>query len=67
MILQTVALLIDDARVIIYNCNMFIIQATGAYKSKVRKENWPDIILSIVYMCDVIGNFYLARFKVIAW
>jgi hypothetical protein len=26
--LQTVASLIDDARVIIYNCNMFIMQAT---------------------------------------
>ncbi len=25
------ALLTDDARVIIYNCNMFIIQATGPY------------------------------------
>ncbi len=28
---QTVASHIDDARVVIYNCNLFIIQATGLW------------------------------------
>jgi hypothetical protein len=38
---QSVASLTDDSRVIIYDCNMFIIEATGVIlEAKARLADW---------------------------
>ncbi len=41
------ASLADDARVVIYNCHMFIVQATGYYSRRTPLRSTPEMTKSI--------------------
>ncbi len=61
--LQSVASLIDDARVIIYICNMFKIQATGECATKLHAWGWGKIRYTVFNWHILKLGFHLIGFS----